>query len=30
MSIVHFLVFPFGSVDVGNYGSDDVTDSYGH
>lgn len=24
-----FLVFPFGSVDVGNYGSDDVTDSYG-
>lgn len=24
-----FLVFPFGLVDVGNYGSDDVTDSYG-
>ena len=25
-----FLVFPFGLVDVGNYGSDDVTDSYGY
>ena len=24
-----FLVFPFGLVDVGNYESDDVTDSYG-
>ena len=24
-----FLVFPFGLVYVGNYGSDDVTDSYG-
>ena len=25
-----FLVFPFGLVDAGNYGSDDVTDSYGN
>ena len=25
-----FLVFPFGSVNTGNSGRDDVTDSYGN